>query len=354
MSDPFRWTIQLGRWAGVRVRVHLMFLLFVVGALLNACLAKEPSPLTTTAWLGVLVVAIALHELGHALAAVRLGLEPEDVQIWPLGNLTGPLVKSSLRSPEGMLVAAAGLLTSLTLAVASALVLHLFTPAEMVFRPFGNAEGTGAPLLSNGQPAAAFSAVWWLGWFGYINWVLFLANLIPALPLDMGRIFRGLVESTWSGGTGRDPLVGPITARACAFVLALVGVVLLFRGVHAWWALLALAIVLYMMARFESRLMEEGEFFDDSVFGYDFSHGYTSLDSGGDTPDAVREGALHRWRRRRSERRRQRQQLRAAAEEARMDAILDKLYREGRAALSPEEYRFLVRVSAKFKNRTRS
>ena len=44
---------------------------------------------------------------------------------------------------------------------------------------------------------------------------------------------------------------------------------------------------------------------------------------------------------------------REAAEERRMDEILDKLYREGRAALSDEENRFLVRVSARFRNRTK-
>jgi hypothetical protein len=45
---------------------------------------------------------------------------------------------------------------------------------------------------------------------------------------------------------------------------------------------------------------------------------------------------------------------REAAEERRMDEILEKLHREGRAALSDEEHRFLVRVSARYRNRTKN
>jgi hypothetical protein len=61
---------------------------------------------------------------------------------------------------------------------------------------------------------------------------------------------------------------------------------------------------------------------------------------------------LRRWRR--SSDRRRRREAREAAEELRMDEILAKLHREGRAALSDEEQRFLVRLSARYKNRPRS
>jgi Zn-dependent protease len=352
MSDPFHWTIQLGRWAGVRVRIHLILILFAVLALLNASLVQDGSVRVTLTWLGLLLLVLLLHELGHVLAALRLNLEPEEIRLWPLGNLTVPLSPPAMRSPEGVIVAASGLAVSLALALATALLIHFTTTAEMVFNPFGSADGGGAPLGPDDKPVAAFTAVWFLGWFGYLNWVVFLANLIPALPFDGGRIFRGLVENSWGGG-GRDPLVGPVTARVCAILVGLLGIVLMFKGVAACWALMALAIFIYIMARLESRLVEEGEFFDDSLFGYDFSQGYTSLD-GDDGARPAREGALRRWRRRRSELRRQRQQAREAAEETRLDSVLDKLHREGRAALTPEENRFLIRVSAKLKNRSKS
>ena len=101
-------------------------------------------------------------------------------------------------------------------------------------------------------------------------------------------------------------------------------------------------------------MLEDGGYFEDGVFGYDFSEGYTSLESGAAKVRPYRESALKRWRRRRSELRRQRRIAREAAEEKRMDEILEKLHREGRNALTDEEHRFLVRVSTRYRNRTKT
>ena len=49
-------------------------------------------------------------------------------------------------------------------------------------------------MLANGEFAPALTAVWWVGWFGYLNWVLVLANLIPALPFDGGRFLRAALS----------------------------------------------------------------------------------------------------------------------------------------------------------------
>jgi stage IV sporulation protein FB len=100
-------------------------------------------------------------------------------------------------------------------------------------------------------------------------------------------------------------------------------------------------------------MLEEGGYFDDGLFGYDFSEGFTSLEGGTAAVRPHPESALRRWRRRRSELRRERRMAREAAEERRMDEILEKLYREGRAALTEEENRFLVRVSVRIRNRTK-
>jgi Zn-dependent protease len=352
MSDPFRWSILLGRWGGVPVRVHVTLAIFAVVTVLDAWVDPAAAVLPTMAWLLLFVLALAIHELAHAVAAVRLGVEPEPVRLWPLGNLALPPAAAAMRTPEAVVVAAAGPIVSGLIALSIAVGLYAGSPAHMVFNPFGTPEGGGAPLLADGTPVAAFEPAWFVGWFGYLNWVLFLVNLIPALPLDSGRIFRGLLEGPWGRGT-RDHLVGPVTARVCAIVLGLWGLVLLIKGSPAWWALAVLALVIYTMARLETRMQEESELFDDSLFGYDFSQGYSGLDPDG-PPRPPREGALRRWRRRRSEQRVLRQEAREAAEETRMDAILDKIHREGRQSLSGEEYRFLVRVSSKYKNRPRS
>ena len=118
--------------------------------------------------------------------------------------------------------------------------------------------------------------------------------------------------------------------------------------------LIALAVLIELFVRIEARMLEDGGYFEDGVFGYDFSEGYTSLESGAAKVRPYRESALKRWRRRRSELRRQRRIAREAAEEKRMDEILEKLHREGRSALTDEEHRFLVRVSTRYRNRTKT
>ena len=197
------------------------------------------------------------------------------------------------------------------------------------------------------------SLVWVVGWFGYLNLVLMLANLIPALPFDGGRMLRAYLSST-SVVSSRESIAAPWTAHACAWLLGIIGLVRLasWRSDGIWPILLGLFIE--VLVRIEARMLEDGGYFEDGVFGYDFSEGYTSLESGAAKVRPYRESALKRWRRRRSDLRRQRRISREAAEEQRMDEILEKLHREGRDALTDEEHRFLIRVSTRYRNRTKT
>jgi len=349
-TDPLTWSpINLGRWGGTVVRVHVALIIFVACSLLGAAVGQGSAVLPTACWLGLLILALAAHEFGHAATAHWLGAEPEEVRLWPLGNMVGPTAGS--RSNDNVLVALGGPALSASLVLATALALWL-AGAQFVWSPFGN-DGSGAPIIGGPKPhpAATYSAVWFLGWFGYLNWVILLANLIPALPFDGGRVVRGYLAHA-SAALTKDGMFAPYLARGCAVVLFLLG---LFRLLPPKYpgdglTLITLAVLIEWMVRTESRMIEDGGFFDDGVFGYDFSEGYTSLEGSAAKVRPYRESAIKRWRRRRSELRRQRRQLREAAEDRRMDEILDKLHREGRAALSDEEHRFLVRVSVKIRN----
>jgi Zn-dependent protease len=334
--------------------LHVVLILFVAIRLLLAAfnLAAHGTLaqlLQTACWLGLLLLALAIHELGHAVTAAWLDCDQEDVHVWPLGSLVGPSFVP--RSSEHILVALAGPVTSLVVFLTTALGLNIFTRATVVWNPFGNVEDAGAPSLASGSLAAPLSLVWIVGWFGYLNLVLVLANLIPALPFDFGRMFRAYLGST-SVVSSRDNMYAPWTARACALLLGLTGFVRLVASFRSdGLTLIALGLLIEFFVRSEARMLEDGGYFDDGVFGYDFSDGYTSLESSAAKVRPYRESAIKRWRRRRSEQRRQRRLAREAAEERRMDEILAKLHREGRSALSDEEHRFLVRVSQRLRNR---
>ncbi|QEH33919.1 Putative zinc metalloprotease Rip3 [Aquisphaera giovannonii] len=363
MSDPLTWSpIRLGRWFGTTVRVHIFLILFVGSELLMALLATRAEDgvrrlPATACWLGLLLAALAIHELAHALAAYLLDTEQEEVHLWPLGNLVTP--SAPARGGEHMLVALAGPAVSGALFLGIALGLEFLARAHFVWNPFGNGPvagvtDSGAPTLAGGSLARPLSRIWTIGWFGYVNYLLFLANLLPALPFDGGRMLRGYLSSHGLVSS-RDSIYAPWTARATAAILFLTG---LARLLIKWRAdgltLIMLALLIEWLVRSESRILEDGGYFEDGVFGYDFSEGYTSLESSAAKVRPYRESAIRRWRRRRSELRRQRRMAREAAEERRMDEILDKLHRQGRSALTDEENRFLVRVSTRYRNRSKT
>jgi stage IV sporulation protein FB len=166
-------------------------------------------------------------------------------------------------------------------------------------------------------------------------------------------MLRAYLASTSVVST-RESIAAPWTAHAFALVLGLIGLVRLVSLQSDGLTLIALGLLVEWLVRSEARMLDDGGYFEDGVFGYDFSEGYTSLESGAPKVRPFRESALKRWRRRRSELRRQRRMVREAAEERRMDEILEKLHREGRSALTAEEHRFLVRVSTRYRNRTKN
>jgi Zn-dependent protease len=351
MTDPLTWApINLGRWSGTQVRVHIFLIVFVVFRLLNAAMAPGHPLLPTAAWLGLLLLTLAVHELGHALMAKWLGTERDEVRLWPLGNMVGPGPMS--RSADNALVALAGPVINAAVVLTIAIGLN-FAGAQFIWSPFGEGLDSGAPKLG-GHQVAPFHPLWWIGWFGYLNWVMMLANLIPALPFDGGRMLRSFLANAQLVST-KDNMLAPWTAHTCAAFLVLIGLArLVLAGMGDGITLIGLALLVELIVRAETRMLEDGGFFEDGVFGYDFTEGYTSLEGSAAKVRPYRESALKRWRRRRSDLRRQRQQAREAAEERRMDEILEKLHREGRNALTDEEHRFLLRVSAKYRNRPKA
>jgi len=361
MTDPLLWSpINLGRWGGTQVRIHIALVVYAGLALLGSAIGRDHRVGSTAAWLLLLFLALAVHEFGHAVTAWWVGAEPEDVRLWPLGNMVGP--SPSSRSADNMVVAAGGLVASLAMVIVCAVVVHALGGQFAWWNPFGNATDPGAPVLyarAKLPPplnlAPAFAAAWWVGWFGHLNLVLLVVNLLPALPFDGGRALRAYLANT-SVSTAKDHMIAPMLARSFALVLVVVGLFRLIAPPQRVDGLnvIFLAVLIELMVRAESRMFEDGGFFDDGVFGYDFSEGYTSLEGSAAKVRPYRESALKRWRRRRSDLRRQRRQAKEAAEERRMDEILAKLHREGQTALTDEEHRFLVRVSVKYRNKPRA
>jgi len=208
-------SIHLGRLAGIRIGAH--WSLLVVFALIAWSLASGQLPAevphqpAAAYWTVALLTAILFfasllaHEMGHALVARRLGLEIEGITLWLFGGVAR--LRADAGGPGGELrIAVVGPLVSLALAV--------------VFWAVSWALGAaGAPrLLAAGA-----------GWLAVINLILGLFNLLPAFPLDGGRVLRALLWLRW-GQLRRATVAAARAGRAMAYLLIGLGIVFFFAG----------------------------------------------------------------------------------------------------------------------------
>lgn len=193
-------------------------------------------------------VSLAIHELGHALAARRQGMEVTGIELWMLGGVTK--FTRETRSPaEELKVAAAGPAATLGVVVACGVVGLIVGKFTGVF--------DSARLDSRSTtPAVAL-----LGWVAGVNAVLFVFNLLPAFPLDGGRIARALAWRA-TGDRNRATRLAARIGQGFAWVLIGVGLVLAaswdtFQGVWTMivgWFILQGARGAILASEFSDRL----------------------------------------------------------------------------------------------------
>src|ERR671917_809057 len=174
-------SIKVGRAFGIDVKVHWTFLLLLAFFGFTAYQNSDSlgSALVTVAIIVALFVCVLLHEYGHSLAAQRLGIEIADITILPIGGLAR--LKSLPEKPwDEVKIAIAGPLVNVVLA-------PLFFGAALLL----GGGLTMPPNILEGVQSAAQVFVY----LGFINVALVVFNLIPAFPMDGGRVLRGLLAT---------------------------------------------------------------------------------------------------------------------------------------------------------------
>jgi Zn-dependent protease/CBS domain-containing protein len=218
-------TLRLGRVAGVRIGVNWTVL--VIFTLVLVGLAGGRFPLTHPGYepwaygIAGAIAAVAFflsllaHEISHAVVAQRHGIEVEGIVLWLFGGVAR--LKSEARDPiTDLKVAGVGPLVSLALGAA-----------------FGALTMIAAGLGVEGLPLGV------LGWLALINVILAVFNLVPATPLDGGRLLRA-----WLWHRRGDRLSAVVSAsragRAFGFGLVALGLVslLVLPGVGGLWLVL--------------------------------------------------------------------------------------------------------------------
>lgn len=197
------WSFKIGRLWGIALKVHVTFFLLLAWAAAEGYSAGgTPGAVGSVFVILAVFACVILHELGHARMAARFGVATADIILLPIGGVAR-LVRIPEEPRQEFLIAIAGPLVTLVLAAlgyATALLLHL--PAD------GAVDG---PLT-----AAAF--VWLLV---EVNVYLLLFNLIPAFPMDGGRVLRSFLARR--NGFVRGTQVAARVGKVIAVGFALVG-----------------------------------------------------------------------------------------------------------------------------------
>ena len=185
------WSIPLGRWFGVDFRIHTFFLLLAGVCMVFATTAGAPTSAGVALWL-LICAAVAIRETARLLTAAWLGLRLRTVLLLPIGGLFAYATPESQEQANSgraqYALAAAGPLANLLTALALAATL---TGAS------GNFPLICYPYIT---PAALLRSLVWLQAF------LGVLHLLPAYPLDLGRLLRnGLARAPMPSQSGPSP-----------------------------------------------------------------------------------------------------------------------------------------------------
>src|SRR5437763_16824553 len=117
MADPFSWSLPLGRILGIRIRIHVLFVLTALVVILSTWFHPSEPALPAGRWIdafirvALLVSFVAWHEFGHCLGARMLDGDLASVTLWPLGGLDA--VEMPLRPRPVLIMADCGPLANL-------------------------------------------------------------------------------------------------------------------------------------------------------------------------------------------------------------------------------------------------
>jgi len=213
-----KWSWKLTRLAGIDVYVHATFFILIAWVGLNYW-QVEGSVAAVVSGVGfilALFACVVLHELGHALTARRYGIRTRHITLLPIGGVAA-LEHMPDDPKQEFIVALAGPAVNLVIALA----LWLWLTLSSVLVPTDQVSLTGGPFLAR---------------LMVVNIVLALFNLLPALPMDGGRVLRAVLAMRMdrTKATRVAASVGQTLALWLGFVGLLYNPLLIFIAMFVW------------------------------------------------------------------------------------------------------------------------
>ncbi len=213
-----KWSWKIGRLWGIDVYMHLTFLLIIGWVAFSYWFQfhKWSAVFDGVIFIIALFACVVLHEYGHALTARRFGVRTRDITLYPIGGVAR-LERIPEKPSEELWVAVAGPAVNVLISIVLAAYMGL--------------AGTRISLLSVSVTSGSFAERLLAA-----NLLLFAFNLIPAFPMDGGRVLRALL------GMAMDHLratqIAATVGQAIAFIFGFVGLFtdpfLLFIALFVW------------------------------------------------------------------------------------------------------------------------
>ncbi len=238
-------SIKLVDVAGIRIGVDAGWLLtlFIVIIYLSPSFRATLHSSDGVAYLTTVVSALLfffsliVHELGHAIVARRQGIEVKNIQLFLFGGLTQMSRDANSPGEEFKIAAAGPAATALMVVVFAVIDLVIVGPHRLWHAFLLDSDIQVTPVLLS------------LSWLLLMNLIVLIFNLVPAFPLDGGRIARAIVWKT-TGDKRKGTRAAAMVGQGFAIVLAGFGIFLLLHGsgLGGLW-LIMLAFLLYQSAR---------------------------------------------------------------------------------------------------------
>jgi Zn-dependent protease len=224
-----RFSFKIVRLFGIDIRLHILFVALVVGLFWKGAGGDLRDFWMTAGMIVALFSSVLLHEFGHAIAARHKGIRVLDVTLWPLGGMAR-LAETPRAPMDELAIAAAGPLVNLGIAaILLVVVLALSGPINLDLFAL---RAEPSEILHN-----LFAG----------NAALALLNLIPAFPLDGGRMFRALLARRRGAYEATR-----IAVRAGGFIAFLGFVYGIWLG-ESGWVYVALALFVWFSGLQELR-----------------------------------------------------------------------------------------------------
>ena len=221
------WSVNIGSIAGTAVRIHFTFLLFLAWIFISSWVSGGPD----AAWSGLafmllLFACVLAHEFGHIFVARAFGVPTPDVTLLPIGGVAR-LARIPEKPTEELLIAIAGPLVNVVIAYGLVLLM-------------------GAHLSPQRLAVMDSSSVSMADRLAAVNLFLALFNMIPAFPMDGGRVLRALLAIRL--GHLRATEIAAKIGQLVAFALG-------FIGLFGNPILVFIAIFVYLAASSEAQLV---------------------------------------------------------------------------------------------------